>query len=194
MIRLLTITLLGAGIGALLGSTRSCRTGGCPLTSTPLRGAIYGAVLAGFIGLAMTGPATGGNAKTETAAESPHFIHIHSADDFSREVAGSRGVVLLDFYADWCGPCRQLLPVMSRLADALAGEVKVVKVNVDEFGDIAREYGVSSIPDIRLFVDGKEKEHWVGGRTENFYLEQLAPYRQVKSTPGVTTENGKDRS
>lgn len=171
MIKLLLIVAVGAGAGALLGSTRSCETGGCPLTATPLRGAIYGAVMAGLVGLAVLGLPRGRGGSAATAAPlSPHLIAVSTSADFEAEVLKAEGVVVVDFYADWCGPCRRLMPVMSELADEWAGSVKVVKVNVDEAGDVARAYGVSSIPDVRIFRDGEQQEHLVGGRDKAEYV------------------------
>lgn len=66
--------------------------------------------------------------------------------------------VLVDFYANWCGPCKMLGPVLEKVSD----EVKVLKVNVDEYQDLAREYGVMSIPCIILFEQGKEIKRSVG--------------------------------
>ncbi len=66
--------------------------------------------------------------------------------------------ILVDFYADWCGPCRMLAPVLEKVES----DIKVVKVNIDEFEDIAREYGVMSIPTLILFKDGKEVKKNIG--------------------------------
>ena len=66
--------------------------------------------------------------------------------------------VLVDFYANWCGPCKMLSPVLEKVSD----EINVVKVNVDSNGDLAREYGVMSIPCVILFEDGKEVKRNIG--------------------------------
>jgi thioredoxin 1 len=175
MIRLLAIVLVGAGAGALLGSTRSCETGGCPLTATPLRGAIYGAILAGLVGFAFVGRS--GTKAASHAPLSPHLVVVDSSAAFDTEVLQAKGVVLVDFYADWCGPCQRLLPVMSELADEWAGSVKVVKVNVDKVADVAKTRGVSSIPDVRIFLDGKEKEQLIGLQPKDTYLNRVAALR-----------------
>lgn len=175
MIKLLVIVLVGAGAGALLGSTRRCESGGCPLTATPLRGALYGALMAGFIGFALVGR-SGAKASSHTAL-SAHLLAIHSSAEFDTEVLQATGPVLVDFYADWCGPCQRLLPVISELADEWAGSAKVVEVNVDKVGEVAKAYGVSSIPDVRIFLDGKEKARLVGLQSKAVYVARMATWQ-----------------
>lgn len=79
-------------------------------------------------------------------------IHIGSSEQFDSIIA--TGVVVIDFYADWCGPCRMLWPIMENLAAKYEWRVTVVKVNVDDFGDIASQFGVSSIPMVAIFNNG----------------------------------------
>lgn len=76
-------------------------------------------------------------------------------ENFENEVLRSEKPVLLDFWADWCGPCRMLAPVIAELAEEYAGTVKVGKVNVDEEIELAMQYRVSSIPTVLLFRNGK---------------------------------------
>ncbi len=180
MLKLLVIVLVGAGAGALLGSTRSCETGGCPLTATPLRGALYGAVLAGLVGLAVVGLPGGRLAagrRDSATALSPHLLAVSSSAEFETEVLKAQGPVLVDFYADWCGPCQRLLPVISELADEWAGSVKVVKVNVDKASEVARAHGVSSIPDVRLFLDGQQRDQLVGMQDKSVYVDRVSKLR-----------------
>ncbi len=81
--------------------------------------------------------------------------------DFNRDVieASHRQPVLVDFYATWCGPCKMLGPVLDEVVKSATGPLKLVKINTDENQDLAATAGVSGIPDVRLFVDGKQ----VGG-------------------------------
>lgn len=72
------------------------------------------------------------------------------------------GVVLVDFYADWCGPCKMLAPVLEELAEDLEGKATVVKVNVDEQNELAAKYKVSSIPSLKVFKDGEVVEETMG--------------------------------
>ncbi len=80
--------------------------------------------------------------------------------------------MLVDFWADWCGPCRMLAPTIEKLADKFDGRVAVGKVNVDEEGELAQSYGVMSIPTVVLFKDGKEVERTVGVQPQGV-LEKL---------------------
>ena len=73
-------------------------------------------------------------------------------DNFNAEI--ENGVVLVDFYADWCGPCKMISPILSELSKELEGEAAIVKVNVDEESELAQRFDVMSIPTLILFKDG----------------------------------------
>lgn len=89
-----------------------------------------------------------------------------STENFEKEVLKSEKPVLVDFYADWCGPCNAMAPVIEELAKELEGKVKVGKTNVDENPDIAVEYNVMSIPTLIVFKNGKEEKRLVGLRNK----------------------------
>ena len=89
-----------------------------------------------------------------------------STENFEKEVLKSEKPVLVDFYADWCGPCNAMAPVIEELAKELEGKVKVGKINVDENHDIAVEYNVMSIPTLIVFKNGKEEKRLVGLRNK----------------------------
>jgi thioredoxin 1 len=74
---------------------------------------------------------------------------------FEEEVLASEKAVIVDFWADWCGPCHMVSPILDRIADERADELRLVKVNIDEEPELATRYGVMSIPTIVLFKDGK---------------------------------------
>jgi thioredoxin 2 len=83
-------------------------------------------------------------------------------EDFERSVLQSGVPVLVDFYADWCAPCRMLAPILDRLAAAGQGRVLVAKVDTDASPEVAGRYGIRSIPTVILFRDGVEAERSVG--------------------------------
>ena len=89
-----------------------------------------------------------------------------STENFEKEVLKSEKPVLVDFYADWCGPCNAMAPVIEELAKELEGKVKVGKINVDENPDIAVEYNVMSKPTLIVFKNGKEEKRLVGLRNK----------------------------
>lgn len=82
--------------------------------------------------------------------------------NFDSEVKRSTQPVLVDFYADWCGPCRKQLPIVEELAGDYVGKVRIGKANVDNTGVKASEFGVSSIPALLVFKDGQVVERMVG--------------------------------
>lgn len=94
-------------------------------------------------------------------------------ESFQSEVKNESLPVLVDFWAPWCGPCRMVAPVMEELAEDLAGKVKVVKVNVDENGDLASLYSVMSIPNIMLFKNGEVVEQITGFMPKENILENI---------------------
>ena len=87
-----------------------------------------------------------------------------TAANFENEVLNSDKSVLLDFYADWCGPCKMLAPVLHEIAEENAGTLKVGKINVDEQMELAMRFQVSSIPMLVVFKDGKAVAKSVGYR------------------------------
>ena len=93
-----------------------------------------------------------------------------SSENFEKEVLKSEKPVLVDFYADWCGPCNAMAPVIEELATELDGKAKVGKINVDENSDIAVEYNVMSIPTLIVFKNGKEEKRLVGLRDKEELL------------------------
>ncbi len=86
---------------------------------------------------------------------------------FNHHVLVASGPVLVDFYADWCGPCQAQTPILESFAEAQAELVQVVKVNIDEAPEIAQRYGVRSIPTLALFENGEVVQTHVGTATES---------------------------
>jgi len=82
--------------------------------------------------------------------------------DFEAEVLKASGPVVVDFWAEWCGPCRQIGPALEEISSSLNGKVKIVKLNVDENPQTASKYGVMSIPTLMLFKNGEMASRQVG--------------------------------
>lgn len=85
-----------------------------------------------------------------------------TSENFEKEVLQSDIPVMVDFYADWCGPCRMMGPVVASLAEKFEGRVKIGKLNVDEESGIAGKYGVASIPTFIFFKGGREADSCMG--------------------------------
>ena len=82
-------------------------------------------------------------------------------------------IVLVDFWASWCGPCRMVSPIIDQIAEEYDGKITVGKVNVDDEGALAAEYAVVSIPTVILFKDGKQAEKLVGAHSFDDYADMI---------------------
>ncbi|OGS33709.1 MAG: thioredoxin [Elusimicrobia bacterium RIFOXYB2_FULL_49_7] len=99
---------------------------------------------------------------------------VHAGDaTFQQEVLKASGPVLVDFWAEWCGPCRMLGPIIEKVAEKYVGRAKVVKVNTDEATAIAAKYGIMSIPTVMVFKNGEVVHQMVGLQPANNYAAIL---------------------
>jgi len=94
-------------------------------------------------------------------------------NDFKAEVEDVKGLVLVDFWAPWCGPCQMVGPILEELTNEMGDKVKICKVNIDENKEIAGRLGVMSIPAIYLYKDGKIVETAVGARGKDAFVEMV---------------------
>ncbi len=97
-----------------------------------------------------------------------NLLHVDK-DSWEAEVINSQLPVFVDFWAEWCGPCRMVGPAVEQLSKILDGKVKIAKVNVDENQEIAVKYGIHSIPSLLLFKNGNEIARTVGAAPKEAY-------------------------
>ncbi len=96
--------------------------------------------------------------------------------NWQSEVMESDIPVLVDFWAEWCGPCKAIAPILDQLADEFSGKLKIIKVNVDEDPELAGNFGVRSIPTLLLFQNGTVEEQMVGAMSKAALTEKLEPH------------------
>ncbi len=99
-----------------------------------------------------------------------------SDSTFDETVAGSDVPVLVDFWAEWCGPCKMIAPTLAEIATEQRGKLAIGKLNVDENPDTARRFDVMSIPTLLVFKDGKQVKRLVGAKGKGALLQDLAEF------------------
>src|SRR5262245_2026539 len=95
---------------------------------------------------------------------------------FDEELAVADEVVVVDFWAEWCGPCKMIAPVLEEIASEQAGKVRVAKLNVDDNPGVSRKFDVMSIPTLIVFKDGQPAKRLVGARPKRALLEELSEF------------------
>ena len=108
------------------------------------------------------------------------IIDVQSTEEFDRLIGEAKVPVVVDFWAAWCGPCRQLAPILHQLAEDAGPRMQLLKVNVDEHQDLAARYGIRSIPCVIRFDGGQEAKRMVGA------MPRAQVERQLGLTVGVS--------
>ena len=102
----------------------------------------------------------------------PSIVHTSDAT-FDKDVLKHEKPVLLDFWAEWCGPCKMIAPLLDEIAKELPGKVKIVKVNVDQEQQLAQQYGIYNIPTLLFFKGGTVREQVVGTAAKKVLVEKI---------------------
>jgi thioredoxin 1 len=95
---------------------------------------------------------------------------------FDEEIQGSESLVLVDFWAEWCGPCKMIAPVLDQIAADHHDKLRIAKINIDENLELARRFEVMSIPTLILFKDGQPQLRIIGAKGKGQLLEELNPF------------------
>lgn len=98
-------------------------------------------------------------------------------NQFDEKVLKSKGLVLVDFWAEWCGPCRQLGPILETLSNEMGEKVTIYKMNVDDSAEVASQFGIRSIPTMFLFKDGKQVDSKVGLNSQAAIQSWIESYK-----------------
>jgi thioredoxin 1 len=104
--------------------------------------------------------------------------HVTTLTDatFDEEIAGSAAPILVDFWAEWCGPCKTVAPILDEIANENAGKLRVGKLNIDDNPELAQRYGVMSIPTMIVFRDGEPAKRMVGAKGKGQLLQELSEF------------------
>ena len=95
---------------------------------------------------------------------------------FDEQIAGSTEPVLVDFWAEWCGPCKMIAPILDEIAGEHAGKISIAKINIDENPGIARRFDVMSIPTLIVFKDGVAEKRLIGAKGKGQLLQELSDF------------------
>jgi thioredoxin 1 len=103
-------------------------------------------------------------------------INTLTDSTFDEEISGANAPVLVDFWAEWCGPCKMIAPILEEIANEQGDKLRVAKLNVDENLEIARRFEVMSIPTLILFKDGEPQRRLIGAKGKGQLLQELEAF------------------
>lgn len=101
---------------------------------------------------------------------------VISSSEFKNQVLESSETVMVDFFAEWCGPCKMLAPALEELSKEMEGKVKIIKVDVDRSPDLAQKYGISGVPTVMIFKNGAAVDKMVGFQPKQAFKKKLEQY------------------
>jgi thioredoxin 1 len=109
--------------------------------------------------------------KNAIAEKDHEHIRVLTTQNFQNQI--KTGLTLVDFWAEWCMPCKMMIPVLNSLAEEVKGETTIGKINIEQHQSVAAKYNVRSIPTMILFKNGKEHKRYVGVKSKDFLMNQI---------------------
>ena len=170
MIKIVIGAAIGMALGGLIGYFGKCRGGSCPISCNPWGGLLFGGLFGAMIAYAFSGGITMSKGDKGAYEAIPQ---ISTLEQFDSQVLKSPRPVLVDFYTDWCGYCKELAPTIGTLSKDYQGKVDFAKVNGDKTPDILRRYPVEGYPTVMIFSGGKPVKTWPGMQSEQTLRDGL---------------------